>query len=113
MFEMFENTNALVNLLQSKNVDILKAIQFGEITCSNLISLKNDIDSSVQFNTLYDECIEICESRNISAPENYAKRKRTDNSSRTIAKENYMNIYDKIIDIFVQEIQERFPSGRY
>ena len=109
---LFENTHALVNLLQSKNVDIFKAIQFGEITCSNLISLKNDIDSSVQFNTLYDECIEICESRNINIPENDAKRRKTDNSSKTNAKEKYMNLYDKIIDIFVKEIQERFkPSN--
>jgi len=54
-------------------------------------------------------------SRNINIPENDAKRWRkhiTDNSSRTNAKEKYMNLYDKIIDIFVQKIQERFkPSN--
>lgn len=108
MLILFENTHSLVKLLQSKHLDILKAIQFAEITCSNFISLKNDIDLSVQFNTLYDECIEIFESRNINIPENSAKRKRNENSSSTNVKETYMKSYDKIIDIFVKEIQERF-----
>jgi hypothetical protein len=39
-------------------------------------------------------------------------QRETDNSSRTNAKEKYMNLYDKIIDIFVEEIQEKFkPSN--
>jgi hypothetical protein len=54
--------------LQSKHLDIAKAIQFAEITCSNLTSFKTDIDGAVSFNSLYDDCFEICESRGIDTP---------------------------------------------
>jgi len=70
------------------------------------------MNSFVEFNNLYNDCIQICERNNIHIPENGVKRKRNENSSSNNTKETYMNSYDKIIDIFIKEIQERFkPSN--
>jgi phosphoribosyl-dephospho-CoA transferase len=103
----------LVNLLQSKHLDIAKAIQFAEITCSNLTSFKTDIDGAVSFNSLYDDCFEICESRGIDTPQIgvNAKRKRNENSTITNEKEKFLKSHDKIIDIYVKEIQDRFQTN--
>ena len=76
---LFDNTHSLVNLLQSKYLDILKAIQFSEITCSNLISIRNDMDSSGAFNALYEKS-------SINIPENNGKKRRQ-NCTTTNTKE--------------------------
>jgi hypothetical protein len=38
---LFKQTHSLANILQSKQLDIAKAIKFAEITCSNFIFFQN------------------------------------------------------------------------
>ena len=38
--KLFQNTHSLANILQSKQLDIARAIEFAEITSSNLVSIK-------------------------------------------------------------------------
>ena len=74
---LFEKTHSLANILQSKQMDIAKAIEFAEITCTNFVSIKSDMDSSEAFNELYDECKMICNTNNIDFPvDNVPKGKR-------------------------------------
>jgi hypothetical protein len=75
-----------------------------------ITSFKTDIDGAVSCNFLYGDCFEIWESRGIGTPEIsvIAKRKRNDNSTITNEKEKSLKSHDKIIDIYVKEIQDRF-----
>ena len=111
---LFEKTHSLANILQSKQMDIAKAIEFAEITCTNFVSIKSDMDSCEAFNELYDKCEMICNTNNIDVPVDNVpkgKRKRASNPNQNInLKETFQTIYDKIIDIYAHEIQERFKK---
>lgn len=68
------------------------------------------MDSSGAFNALYEACVEICETSSINVPENTGKKRRQ-NCTTSSTKETFQNSFDKIIDIFVREIQERFKAS--
>ncbi len=105
---LFKQTHSLANILQSKRLDIAKAIELAEITCSNFISFKTDMDSCNAFNILYDTCTNTCTANNIEVPsDDSRKAKRTRNSNQNIfnSKENFKNNYDQIIDHFIIEIK--------
>ena len=113
--KLFQNTHPLANILQSKQLDIARAIEFAEKTSSNLVSIKTDMDSCDAFNELYFSCEKICISNNIEVPkEEVSKGKRKRLSENNIVlklNDSYKINYDKIIDIYVQEIQERFQRS--
>ena len=68
------------------------------------------MDSSCAFNALYEDCVEIYERSSINIPENNGEKRRQ-NCTTTSTKETFMNSYDKIIEIFFREIQERFKAS--
>ncbi len=68
-----------------------------------LTIFKTDIDAAVCFNSLYDDCFEICESRSIDPLRLVPmQRKRNQNSSIKNEKEKFLKSHDKIIDIYVK-----------
>jgi hypothetical protein len=73
---LFKQTYFLANILQSKRLDIAKAIEFKEITSSNFISIKTDMDSCNAFNVLYDTCINTCTANNIEVPSDDSRKKQ-------------------------------------
>ena len=73
------------------------------------------MDSCKTFNEPNDTRENICKSNNIEIPIDDSirgKRKRNSFENITLSlKQSFKGIYDKIIDIYVQEIQERFKKS--
>jgi hypothetical protein len=55
------------------------------------------MNSSVEFNNLYNDCFQICERNNIYIPKNGVKRKRNENSSNNNTKETYIILMIKLL----------------
>ena len=106
MLILFEKTHSLSNILQSKHLNIIKAIEFAEITISNFLSIKTEMDSSVSFDEMYQSSEKTCDKNGIEVQSNQRplKRRRDQDNFQSNIKETY----DNIIDLYVEEIQKRF-----
>ena len=72
------------------------------------------MDSGDAFNELYDSCVKTYCANNIQVPSvdsRNAKRTRTSSQNIFNSKDSFQTKYDKILDHFIIEIQERFRKS--
>ena len=113
LLQLFEKTHILSKFLQTPNTNIVKALDLCDSTLMDLKQMKE-----TSFHKIFSECKSTCEKEEIEVPvidsvnnhiKNAKKRKQSD-SIDVNSINKYKEKYENIVDIYIHEINKRFPK---